>query len=72
MIVIYRNGERVVISGWRAWLIVGPAVLVAALIVVALISLMLGIALTIFTVLLFVVPVAIALALLVRLFSKPR
>jgi hypothetical protein len=76
MVVIYRNGERVVISGWRAWLIVGPAVLIAALVVVALISLLLGLALTIFTVLLFVVPVAIALALLVRSFggqgSGPR
>jgi hypothetical protein len=72
MIVVYRNGERVVIGGWRAWLIVGPAVLVAALIMVALISLMLGIALTVFTILLFVVPLAIGLALVVRLFSSPR
>jgi hypothetical protein len=72
MIVIYRNGERVVLSGWRAWLIVGPAVLIAALIVVAAISLLLGLALTIFTVLLFVIPVAIVLALLVRVFSPKR
>ena len=69
MIVIYRNGERVVISGWRAWLIVGPAVLIGALLLVGLISLLLGIALTVFTILLFVVPVAIALGLLVRSFS---
>jgi hypothetical protein len=72
MIVIYRNGERVVVSGWRAWLIVVPAVLMAALIVVAVISLLLGLALTIFTVLLFVVPVAIALGLLVRSFGARR
>jgi hypothetical protein len=72
MIVIYRNGERVVVSGWRAWLIVVPAVLMAALIVVAVISLLLGLALTIFTVLLFVVPVAIALGLLVRSFGDRR
>jgi hypothetical protein len=69
MLVIYRNGKRVVVSGWRAWLIVAPAVLIAALVVVAVISLLLGIALTVFTVLLFVVPVAIALALLVRQFN---
>jgi hypothetical protein len=66
MIVVYRNGQRIVITGWRAWLIVGAAVSFAALVVVAAIALLLGIALTIGTILLFAVPLAIVLALIMR------
>lgn len=60
MIVIYRNGTRTVITGWRAWLIM----LVAALAFVAVAGLVLGIALTVWTVMLFALPVAIIFGLI--------
>ena len=66
MIVINRNGQRTVITGWRAWLIVGPAMLFAALLVVAVISLLLGIAITLGTIVLFGLPLAIVLGLIVH------
>jgi hypothetical protein len=66
MIVIYRDGQRTVITGWRAWLIVGAAVSLAALVVVAALGLLLGIALTIGTILLFAVPLAFVLAVIMR------
>jgi hypothetical protein len=67
MIVIYRNGERTVITGWRSWLIVAVAVSLTALIVVAAIGLVFGIALTVGAVLLFAIPIALVLALIARL-----
>ena len=54
MIVIYRNGVRTVLTGWRAWL------------------LMLGFALTLLTLALFALPLAILLALLIQGFQSPR
>jgi hypothetical protein len=68
MIVIYRNGERQVISGWREWLIW----IAAALIIVVLGSLILGLALTFFTIFLFALPVALGLAILVSLMQGRR
>jgi hypothetical protein len=67
MIVIYRNGQRTVISGWRAWLLVLPAVLVAALIIIVLGAIFLGIAVTALTIFLFGLPLAALLALIVYL-----
>jgi hypothetical protein len=55
MIVIYRNGVPTVITGWRAWLIM----LAAALAFVVIAGLVLGIALTVWTVLLFALPLMI-------------
>ncbi len=71
MIVITRNGQTTVITGWRAWLI-GALVFVVATAVVALfVFLALGIALTA-TVLFFIaVPVAIGVALISSAF-RPR
>lgn len=63
MIVIYRNGERTVITGWREWLVW----LAAALAIVVIGCLALGIALTLFTIVLFTLPIAIGLALLATL-----
>lgn len=68
MIVIYRNGERQVISGWREWLIW----IAAALMIVVLGSLMLGLALTFFTIFLFALPIALGLALIASLFQGRR
>lgn len=66
MIVIYRNGEKRVISGWREWLI--WLALAAAIVVIA--SLALGVALTLFTIALFTLPIAFVLFLLTGLFQR--
>ncbi len=63
MIVLYRNGEQRVITGWREWLIW----LAAGVILVVLACLALGVALTLFTIAIFALPVAIVLALLASL-----
>lgn len=68
MIVIYRNGERQVISGWREWLFW----LAAAAVIVVLGCLALGFALTLFTVAIFALPIALVLALLSGLFRSNR
>ena len=68
MIVIYRNGVPTVIRGWRAWLVL----LVAALAMVVLLGLALGIALTIWTVLLFALPVMIAFGLIATWLQSRR
>ena len=60
MIVIYRNGVRTEITGWRAWLMFAAAALVLAMVG----CLALGLALTLFTLFLFGLPIAIGLALL--------
>jgi hypothetical protein len=52
MIVIYRNGVPTVVTGWRAWLIM----LAAALAFVLIAGLVLKVALTVWTVLLFALP----------------
>ena len=66
MIVIYRNGVRTVITGWREWLLM----LAAAVMLVVVFCLTLGIAFRQFTLVLFGLPLAIALALLVRCSSR--
>jgi hypothetical protein len=66
MIVIYRNGVPTVITGWRAWLIM----LVAALAFVVIAGLVLGVALTVWTVLLFALPLMIVLGLIATWFQS--
>ncbi len=64
MIVINRNGQPTVITGWRAWLI-GAVAFVASVLLFAVIAfVMLGVAVTIGAVLLIVVPAAILMAFL--------
>jgi hypothetical protein len=55
MIVFYRNGVPTVITGWRAWLIM----LGAALVLVVIGGLVLGLALTVWTVMLLALPVMV-------------
>jgi len=62
-----RNGRRTVITGWRAWALAVPAMLLVAFVVVAFALFALGLALTLGTILLIGVPVAILLALIVHL-----
>ena len=70
MILITRNGQTTVITGWKAWLI-GIGVFAATAAIVALIAfLMLGIAITVMRCFI-IVPVAIGVALIASLF-RPR
>lgn len=72
MIVITRNGNTTVITGWRAWLIGLAAFVVATALLFVIAFVMLGVAITAGAVLLIVVPVAVGVALLASLFRSPR
>jgi hypothetical protein len=68
MIVIYRNGVPTVVTGWRAWLIM----LAAALAFVVIAVLILGVALTVWTVLLFALPLMILFVLIATWWQSRR
>ena len=72
VIVIEKNGKTTVISGWRAWLAAaGVFVLVTAVLwVIAFV--LLGVAITVGTILLIVVPVIVAVAIVTSLFQASR
>jgi hypothetical protein len=72
MIVIVRNGQRIVIGGWQAWLIVVPALLLIAACLVVVLGLVLGIALSVASFLLFAIPVALVLGLIYQAFQPRR
>lgn len=72
MIVITRNGQRTVISGWRAWLIALPVMLVVAIVIVAIALVALGAAVSIAAVLLFAMPLAIVFVVGMQLFQRRR
>ena len=63
MLVIYRNGVPTVITGWRASLIM----LVGALVFVVIGGLMLGLALTVWSVMLFALPIALLFGVIAML-----
>ncbi len=69
MIVISRNGETTVLTGWREWL-VKIVVFMSAILLFAIIAfLMFGLAVTIGAIALVVIPAAIIVALLGSMFS---
>jgi hypothetical protein len=69
MIVIRRNGETTVLTGWREWL-VEIIVFSSAILLFAIIAfLMLGLAVTIGAIALVVIPAAIIVALLGSMFG---
>jgi hypothetical protein len=70
MIVIQRNGQATVITGWRAWLIGAVAFVVATLLMAVMVFVMLGVAITVGAVLMIVIPVAVGLALIASLFRR--
>lgn len=72
-IVVSRNGTTTVITGWRAWLIGGAAVVGALCIGLLVASLVLGMAITIGAVLLIALPILAGVALIASaLGPKPR
>ena len=64
MLVISRNGKTTVITGWQAWLLGAGMGIVAAIIVVPLVALLLGLSLTLAAFFLFVVPLAVVITVL--------
>ncbi len=64
MLIVSRDGKTTVIRGWRAWLVWAGLCLGAAVFMVLAAALFLGFALTLAAFLLFVVPLAVAIALL--------
>ena len=68
MIVIYRNGVPTVVTGWRAWLIM----LAGALAFVVIMGLVLGLALTVWTVMLFALPVMVVFGLIANWLQSRR
>ena len=68
MIVIYRNGVPAVVTGWRAWLMI----LVATLSLVVVAGLVLGLALTVWTVMLVALPVVILVGLIATWLQSRR
>jgi hypothetical protein len=70
MIVITRNGETTVLTGWREW-VVKIVVFMAAVLLFAIIAfLMFGLAVTLGAIALVVIPAAIIVGLLGSVFGK--
>ncbi len=67
MIVYYKNGVPQVVTGWKAWLML----LAGAIAFVVIGGLILGVALTIWTILIFALPIAIVIGLVMTLLA-PR
>jgi hypothetical protein len=70
MIVIQRNGQTTVITGWRAWLIGAAAFVCTAVLIGVVAFVLLGVAITVGAILMIVIPVAIGLALIASLFRR--
>lgn len=66
MIVYSKNGVSQTVTGWRAWLIL----IAGAVAFVVIGGLMLGVALTIWTILLIAVPIAIVVGFVMSLFAR--
>ena len=70
MIVITRNGQTTVVTGWRAWLI-GAAAFAGLTVLFAFVAfVLLGVAITVGAVLLIAVPVVVGLALIASVFQS--
>ena len=68
MIVYYKNGVPQVVTGWKAWLML----ITGAIAFVVIGGLMLGIALTVWTIALFALPIALIIGVLMMVFAPRR
>ena len=68
MIVLYRNGVPTIVTGWRAWLLM----FAGALAFVVITGLVLGLAFTVWTVMLFALPVMVTLGLIATWLQSRR
>jgi hypothetical protein len=71
MIVIERDGKTVVVTGWRAWMIVSVAIGVTTAVFAALGFLILGITVSMVAFVLILMP-AVAIVALMLWFFQPR
>jgi presenilin-like A22 family membrane protease len=71
VIVIERDGQTIVITGWRAWLIGAVAVIVVTAVLAALAFLVLGIAVSVVAFLVILMP-AVAIGVLMAWVFQPR
>jgi hypothetical protein len=70
MIVVTRNGQTTVLTGWREWL-ARAGVFVAAMLLLAVVAfVMIGLAVTLGAIAMIVIPAALIVALLGSLFSR--
>jgi hypothetical protein len=72
MIVINRNGQTTVITGWREWLMRAVVFVAAVFILTLVVFFMLGLAVTAGAIALIVIPAVIVVGLLGSLFSGPK
>jgi hypothetical protein len=73
VLVIERNGQTTVITGWRAWLLAAALFMGLTLLMAVIAFVVLGLAITLGAILLIVLPVAIGVAILASLLqSRPR
>jgi hypothetical protein len=70
MLVIQRNGQTTVITGWRAWLLAALVFIGLTLLLAVIAFVVLGLAITVSAVLLIVLPVAIGVAILASLLQS--
>ncbi len=64
MIVITRNGETTVYTGWKAWLILAVSLLVAWGLIALFVVLFMGVAITVGVLLLLLIPALLVVGLL--------
>lgn len=70
MIVITRNGQTTVITGWREWLLRAVVFVAAMLLLAIIVFFMLGVAVTLGAIAMIVIPAAIIVGLLGSMFSR--
>lgn len=70
MLVVEKNGQTTIVSGWRAWILAFGVVLGAVAVIGLMSFVFLGIALTIGAVLLVAVPIVIGFAIVGSLFGR--
>lgn len=70
MIVIRRDGQTVVITGWRAWLAVAVAVLIAWLLLAIVAFVWIGLAVTVSLIVLLALPAFLVVGLLQMLLRR--
>lgn len=70
MIVINRNGERIVLTGWREWVVKIVLFMAAVLVFAVMAFLLFGLAVTIGAIALIVIPAAIIVGLFATVFGK--
>ncbi len=70
MFVITRNGKTMVYTGWRAWLLLGVSLLAAWVFLALFVAAFVGVAITIGSLLLLLIPAAILVVLVSGLMGR--